>query len=946
MTLRVCLNYNQLIYLIAFQLQLLQSRHTPQHKPLAKSHIYQCLFLTYIDCLKLKLQKKGTFIEIVHPTKSSDEETIVKKRIVNNFNVNSTFWITSKQDVPPTLDFESLFKTPIPEQAVRHNETFEKLEVVTNTNQKILIDVPSRPAAYTLEKLNLKGKPTLEQLFQAIPNCMDYKERDKDFKLGGYKLNYQSGYAPVEIQNRHKDPEDYTKKQHFIRQKQSQANLNLKRTCGVSYVKKSESEQKDVNHIFKKLPPLVYQCSSGCQPITGYDEAFDNLFNNLLNGKNLIVFTLFNSQDESSLREYLLFPHLRNKISRERVMIARKFLNLWMLFQDALCLVIHYKYDENQLLRPIQLNEQEDIKQQLVDFICESEISICLLFKKSVSGRKAFLKSVGLWNEGNDNSSICTETQREDLQTKFVISVPKVPINSNSTAQSLFQEFTNIIQQQENYVLEGRSQTQVPQTQQQNPNSEKQSKKKKRAKILSSTDVRKDGGASEQLINHLIKEDGNHNINTCSIRMEMYVTEEKWKSANDHNKDLLNAFIKRVEHHVTSSYLIKMMNKRFKANEKGQDYIIRRSNKIYEIPTDNVQIKQNKKTINWTSTFTPENFTNLSTFKLSKKYQHISLDIIKMKELSFLKQPLYCITTRDSFAFDLITKVTKVKLGDRMVDRLDFFFEPNNCPCNFKSFLPMFPEYQVGAHAYVGYFTNEELLQMEKDIFEMELKGFDGHYLPMTAQISHAQSNHHSSVRRTKFFFGYRYMWTKCQLAEPHSMVAAGVRRDVSAPPLWMRNLITKLENDNVVPKKFINSIACNVYHDGKEGLAQHFDDAVRFKQPIFTIRVFSDCRLSFGSQFYGFCNGAFAVPLPRGCILCMEEGSYAANAIKHCVRPCDMTGKSAALILRQMHDQVTQEAIKYDEQVDLPCHMSTLSVDDNAVPFGEQKRLEAELLS
>lgn len=71
------------------------------------------------------------------------------------------------------------------------------------------------------------------------------------------------------------------------------------------------------------------------------------------------------------------------------------------------------------------------------------------------------------------------------------------------------------------------------------------------------------------MINHLIKEDGNHNINTCSIRMEMYVTEEKWKSANDHNKDLLNAFIKRVEHHVTSSYLIKMMNKRFKANEKG-----------------------------------------------------------------------------------------------------------------------------------------------------------------------------------------------------------------------------------------------------------------------------------------------------------------------------------------------------------------------------------------
>ena len=62
-----------------------------------------------------------------------------------------------------------------------------------------------------------------------------------------------------------------------------------------------------------------------------------------------------------------------------------------------------------------------------------------------------------------------------------------------------------------------------------------------------------------------------------------------------------------------------------------------------------------------------------------------------------------------------------------------------------------------------------------------------------------------------------------------------------------------------------------NVYHDGKEGLAQHFDDAVRFKQPIFSVRLFSDCRLSFGSQFYGFCNGAFCVPLPRGCIAVLE---------------------------------------------------------------------------
>ena len=52
----------------------------------------------------------------------------------------------------------------------------------------------------------------------------------------------------------------------------------------------------------------------------------------------------------------------------------------------------------------------------------------------------------------------------------------------------------------------------------------------------------------------------------------------------------------------------------------------------------------------------------------------------------------------------------------------------------------------------------------------------------------------------------------------------------------------------NIVEKDFLNSIAMNVYHDGTEGLAQHYDDATRFKQPIYTVRLFSDSRLSFGS--------------------------------------------------------------------------------------------------
>ena len=144
-----------------------------------------------------------------------------------------------------------------------------------------------------------------------------------------------------------------------------------------------------------------------------------------------------------------------------------------------------------------------------------------------------------------------------------------------------------------------------------------------------------------------------------------------------------------------------------------------------------------------------------------------------------------------------------------------------------------------------------------------------------------------------------------------------------------------------IIAKDFINSVALNVYHDGSEGLAQHFDDATRFKQPIYTIRLFSDSRLSFGSQYYGFCNSAYFTPLPRGCICVMEEGSYSANGVKHCIRPCDMTGKSSAVILRQMHPNVVREAEVYDRHIDLPMWFSTLTLNPKAMPFYEQKELE-----
>lgn len=73
-----------------------------------------------------------------------------------------------------------------------------------------------------------------------------------------------------------------------------------------------------------------------------------------------------------------------------------------------------------------------------------------------------------------------------------------------------------------------------------------------------------------------------------------------------------------------------------------------------------------------------------------------------------------------------------------------------------------------------------------------------------------------SKIKRTKFFFGYRYMWTRCQLAEPGSYIGAGVRKDVTPPPEWTKNIVNAFVESNIAEKDFINSIAINVYHDGK----------------------------------------------------------------------------------------------------------------------------------
>ena len=64
---------------------------------------------------------------------------------------------------------------------------------------------------------------------------------------------------------------------------------------------------------------------------------------------------------------------------------------------------------------------------------------------------------------------------------------------------------------------------------------------------------------------------------------------------------------------------------------------------------------------------------------------------------------------------------------------------------------------KIGVTSYENFFSSEELDDIENHVEETERRSLNDEYLPMTAQTTYAGG----ALKRTKFFFGYRYMWTR-----------------------------------------------------------------------------------------------------------------------------------------------------------------------------------------
>lgn len=303
--------------------------------------------------------------------------------------------------------------------------------------------------------------------------------------------------------------------------------------------------------------------------------------------------------------------------------------------------------------------------------------------------------------------------------------------------------------------------------------------------------------------------------------------------------------------------------------------------------------------------------------------------------------PLYMVSTRDCFTSDIVGEDTECDMGEGQTFRKTrWFIRSTDVPVQFDSVMDNLlrgaedhsmeamildgiistivqsterrSNYKgyllpLGVTTYNGVYTSRDLDSIEAccdKLHETALQGI------LPKECYHATASKKGSLKRTKYFFGSRYLWSREQLKSPHAKVAGGIRHDVPKPQAWMRDMVEQpMVSAKLVPDGFVDAIALNIYHDGSEGIQSHYDDSRRFHQPIYSLRLFSDSRLSFGTQLYGFTNGLFFIPMPRGCVTVMENYGFAANGVKHCVRPIDMTGKSAAMILRKIHTEALKTA-------------------------------------
>ena len=711
-------------------------------------------------------------------------------------------------------DREKLFtnSTKFPsysEEFKRYSVDGETYYIVDNANAEMAIQVPN--ASYTL--LSVPDRKIVHPSNRIDPHLRACLYQGVPFSSSA-SLNYE----PISLQGRNDD----NSKRHFIKQKQAAANIKLKRTFGISYVKERESRQSGVQQIFRKIHPLVIQCSTMIEPFSSRDGPFleaniDSMIDAAFLHRKLgkIAVSVLSAANETDFRGYLL-PDPSCPAENFKTFLLNSFEDLPLFFTSSCFLSIPIRFAETGFSP---------------DFSNEATTCIGIHIKKSLNSKNSYMQNIGREYKPNHPMKHIDNKIKQLTQGWKMTRIEDCSQKADSIFELLKPDFERIWESG-NASADSKLGTAYSSVVEEAP---------KNRPMVQVGEQTVDWYLSRIMATDCL------NFNTLSMKFEIYVPESDFKSCSYPRKRFITTFVHRLKKKFDSWLLIwstvrhqaHHSNSRVSSELADQlafySDVIQRV-RLLEAPLGLFPCKTRHE-------LSRLDLDALNSSRLALPQAHFGAEPASSPVTEALMRqlysdfgltatpfnlPLYTVDTRDCFSFDPVVKQSTVRLRGRDVTKKEYFFDPDNVPNNFEYFEKQFPDKRIGVVTYENYFSHEELLEIERLTHQTELEYFRGAFLPHTGQTTISGKK----IKRTKFFFGSRYMWSAHQLAEPHSHVAGGIRTDVSPIPGWMVDKVeTPLVEDKIIPPSFINSIALNIYHDGEEGLGQHYDDAVRFKQ-------------------------------------------------------------------------------------------------------------------
>lgn len=429
---------------------------------------------------------------------------------------------------------------------------------------------------------------------------------------------------------------------------------------------------------------------------------------------------------------------------------------------------------------------------------------------------------------------------------------------------------------------------------------------------------------SEEYLKELTKME-NGNLNTLGFKLEGFVDENFWKNLSTRKQNELYTYIFVFKLKIEEFLFYKSQEFFFlKRNQKilshnilklENSFINNRSDMNVSLESHTIEVKNQiieyKKQLQTITNEFYDKFNDRmdSLYDLPDNLQDQITDIYEghVSGQKYLL-PTCLVNSRDCFLFDLEIDTEEILYKNKKIIKKTFYFSSDDVPINFNSYSEKWKNNEIGIVIYEGIFSEEELKKIEalSDQIEENNHPKSSPKLNKKKYIRSRKSKYNLDIlgKRDSNYFESDINSSK------ENKCFDDINNIVSSLNL---NLIDPLQKTNIINENSINSIGISFLHNKMKEEEKYniFNDSQKNQQSIYSLRLFSNSRISFGSSFYSFCQGIFSIEIPRGSICQMISDGYAMNEIKHFIRPQDIKDKSVSFVLKSDSNQISRSNTK-----------------------------------